>query len=130
MNITCFISVGELFDKISILKIKKSKAKAVENRVLLDKELKELITCFEKNVKTNQKSVFYMEQLNEINQKLWDLEDKIRLKENEQDFGDEFIELSRSIFKTNDRRSFLKKEINLFYNSPLREIKLYNGHEY
>ena len=64
--------------------------------------------------------------LKEINNNLWEIEDNIRIKERNQEFDKEFVELARSVYKENDKRASIKKEINQKYNSELVEEKSYN----
>ena len=66
-----------------------------------------------------------LKALRKVNNSLWQIEDRIREKESCQEFDKEFIQLARSVYKENDRRAFIKKEINLKYNSELIEEKLY-----
>ena len=118
MKITIPISVGELLDKISILQIKSQ----YTDNVYVNKELESLIEI------AKQFEVFdfkYFDQLLEVNQKLWRIEDELRVHEKSQDFGDTFIDLARSVYITNDRRSLIKKEINEKYNSSYREVKIH-----
>ncbi len=67
----------------------------------------------------------YFDQLLEVNQKLWKIEDELRIHEKSKDFGDAFINLARSVYITNDKRSSIKKEINQKYNSSYREVKIH-----
>jgi predicted nucleic acid-binding Zn-ribbon protein len=67
----------------------------------------------------------YMNQLREVNQKLWKIEDRLRVLEKEQRFDDEFVELARSVYKTNDKRVEIKRKINEETNSTYKEIKIY-----
>ena len=116
------ISIGELIDKISILKIKirKMKGKKLLN---VNRELNELeARLIEKNLKIDQKLI---SKLSDINLKLWNIEDKIRSKEISNEFDDEFVQLARSVYQQNDKRASLKREINFLYNSQLVEEKLY-----
>ena len=118
MKITIPISVGELLDKISILQIKSQ----YTDNVYVNKELESLIEI------AKEFKVFdfkYFDQLLEVNQKLWKIEDELRVHEKSQDFGDTFINLARSVYITNDRRSSIKKEINQKYNSSYREVKIH-----
>lgn len=118
MKITIPISVGELLDKISILQIKSQ----YTDNIYVTKELESLIEV------AKQFKVFdfkYFDQLLEVNQKLWKIEDELRLHEKSQDFGDAFVNLARSVYITNDRRSSIKKEINEKYNSSFREVKVH-----
>ena len=118
MKITIPISVGELLDKISILQIK---SRYTDN-LYVTKELESLIEI------AKEFKVFdfeYFDKLFEVNQKLWKIEDELRILEKSQDFGDTFINLARSVYITNDRRASIKKQINEKYNSSYREIKIH-----
>ena len=116
------ISIGELIDKISILKIKIRKMKG-EKLINVKRELNELeARLIEKNLKIDQKLI---SKLSDINLKLWNIEDKIRSKEISNEFDDEFVQLARSVYQQNDKRASLKREINFLYNSQLVEEKLY-----
>ena len=119
------ISIGELIDKITILEIKKKHMK--ESRLNnVEKELN-LLKCIlqDKNLEIRQDLV---NDLKNINNSLWEIEDRIREKECQQEFDNDFIELARSVYKTNDKRSFIKREINQKYNSKLIEEKFYNNY--
>ena len=121
-NIFVPVSIGELIDKITILEIKKKymigeKLKNVNNelkslKIILDKEKLEIDQNLYLNLKT-------------INSSLWDVEDKIRMKESLKEFDDDFIELARSVYKINDQRSLIKRNINMKYNSVIVEEKSY-----
>jgi predicted nucleic acid-binding Zn-ribbon protein len=67
----------------------------------------------------------YMDELREVNQKLWDIEDRLRKLEEEYRFDDEFISLARQVYITNDKRAVIKRKINEETNSNYKEIKLY-----
>ena len=116
------ISVGELIDKVSILEIKKDKLKNLKLKNIL-KELSFLRAVIEKNSIFIPDEIFF--QLKSINLKLWDIEDKIRIKEKNKEFDNEFIELARSVYLNNDRRSETKKELNMMFNSEIIEEKSY-----
>ena len=116
------ISLGELLDKISILEIKrkfitKKQLKNVENEIIL---LKNCLATLKIEVDDNLYS-----ELKSINLKLWEIEDEIRLKERSKEFDKDFINLARSVYKTNDMRSELKLKINILYKSNITEEKLY-----
>lgn len=112
------ISVGELLDKITILEIKAF----LTNDEYVHKELEDLNKI--KSTLT-QDILKYEIQLKEVNKKLWEIEDKIRQLEREQRFDQEFIDLARSIYLTNDERAKIKKKINEITNSSYREVKIY-----
>lgn len=118
MKITIPVSVGELIDKITILEIK---AFLTDNEYV-HKELEELNMI--RSVLT-QPLLSHEIKLKKVNEKLWKIEDKLREKEKLQEFDDEFIELARSVYKTNDQRAQIKKQINELCNSEYQEIKLY-----
>jgi hypothetical protein len=118
MKIITPISVGELLDKISILSIK---SQYTNNQYVL-KELQDLIEIAKKHQIYNDS---YLTKLFQVNQKLWKIEDDLRILEKEQRFDEEFIELARSVYKTNDLRASIKKEINEKTQSSYQEIKLY-----
>ena len=119
------ISVGELIDKITILEIKKDKLKNLKLKNIL-KELSFLRAILEKNIIFIPNEIFF--QLKSINLKLWDIEDKIRIKEKNKEFDNEFIELARSVYLNNDRRSETKKELNMMFNSEIIEVKSYENY--
>ena len=115
------VSLGELVDKITILKIKlkflsgQRKANVKNEYDLLNKELK-IHQCIREDL---------MEDLHMTNQKLWELEDKIRVKELNNDFKEDFVDLARTIYKLNDKRYEIKNKINKKYNSIIIEEKIY-----
>ena len=119
------ISYGELFDKISILEIKKSKLNNPEEIVKVKYEL-DLLLLELKNSKLNSSIISSLtKNLKEINLKLWNIEDKIREKERDKKFDEEFIKLARNVYITNDKRAKIKSEINHRLNSKVFEIKSY-----
>lgn len=116
------ISVGELWDKYTILLIKEKKIKNKEKLELIKLELKLLDENMNKyNYKTN--NMFLELQL--INEKLWDIEDNIRIKESKKEFDDIFIELARNVYITNDKRAQCKNKINISLGSSIKEVKAY-----
>ena len=116
------ISLGELIDKITILQIKAQHLQdtALEN---VKKELHALETTLD-NLKLNIDDTL-TQHLKEVNQDLWQIEDDIRDQERQQNFGDTFISLARSVYQRNDRRAAIKKEINTTYGSVFAEEKSY-----
>lgn len=112
------VSIGELLDKITILQIKKENT----DNAYVNLELNSLTKIAIHNDVYNE---VFLESLKEVNQQLWDIEDQIRINEKEHIFDDKFIELARSVYLTNDKRAKIKADINDYYNSTLREIKLY-----
>ena len=119
------ISAGELFDKITILEIKKSKISNKEKLNDIEKELLSLKGTVNKYI-PNQSSISkYINELKNINLKLWDIEDKKRAAEKNKDFGEKFIELARNVYKYNDERAKIKLTINTLLGSNIKEVKSY-----
>ena len=119
------VSVGELMDKISILEIKKKKIKDTEKLKFINDEYSILKDQLDKNVKSNETLNSLFQSLNEINSKLWLIEDDKRMCEKNSDFGDKFIKLSREVHILNDKRAEIKLEINNQTGSTIKEIKEY-----
>ena len=117
------ISAGELIDKITILEIKKEKINDGEKLKNIEKELFSLNTTFQKSILDRSKIKLLIEKLKTINLKLWDIENGKRLAEKNNDFGEKFIELARSVYKENDERSKIKLEINNILGSNITEVK-------
>ncbi|MEH0862206.1 DUF6165 family protein [Halobacteriovorax sp. DPLXC-1] len=123
MIIECPVSLGELVDKMTILKIKTERIEDPERVKLAQHEYDQLAKRLnELNLEGLDK---YMSELKEINEKLWVIEDDIRIKEKEGDFGEGFISLARSVYVTNDLRFKVKNSINMSYNSGIKEVKSY-----
>ena len=119
------VSLGELIDKITILEIKQIHMTGIKLKNV-DKELKLLKKILQdKNLEID---IALINNLKEVNNNLWEIEDNIRIKESNQKFDKEFIQLARSVYKENDKRASLKKEINQKYNSELIEEKSYNNY--
>jgi len=119
------ISAGELLDKIAILEIKLVKIKDKENLLEINKEYESLKETKNSNIKLTKNLEKLIIQLKEINLKLWDIEDKKRICEKNKDFGQAFVDLSRSVYLNNDKRANIKSEINKILGSNIREIKKY-----
>jgi len=115
------VSYGELFDKISILQIKLLEIKS-------DNVKKELDLLLEK-IKNIDIDPDLVHKLKTVNKNLWDIEDRLRIKEKEKEFDEEFIELARSVYFTNDKRAAIKKQINVELNSDIVEEKQYVNYE-
>ena len=118
------VSLGELIDKITILEIKQINMTGIK-RKNVNKELKLLKKILQdKNLEID---INLINSLKEVNNNLWEIEDNIRIKERNQQFNKEFIQLARSVYKENDKRASIKKEINQKYNSKLIEEKSYSN---
>lgn len=123
------ISNGELLDKITILELKLNRIKDKEKLVNIQKEFDTLNPLAQKLFDKYDSDLqnHYIE-LSSINGRLWDIEDWIRECEKENRFGKEFVELARSVYITNDKRSEVKKSINILTDSGLVEEKSYNSY--
>ena len=122
------VSVGELFDKISILEIKKDKIKDEEKLKYIIDEYNLLKEQMVDKVILNEKLNGLFDALKDINSKLWIIEDDKRLCEKNSDFGEKFIKLSRDIHFLNDKRASIKLEINNQTGSKIKEIKEYTSY--
>ena len=122
------VSVGELFDKISILEIKKEKIKDAEKLKFINNEHSILKNQLDENIKSDEKLNNLYQSLKEINSKLWVIEDDKRQCEKEKDFGEKFIKLSRDVHFLNDDRAKIKLEINNHTGSTIKEIKEYTSY--
>lgn len=121
MEILVPISLGELYDKITILQIKLNKIKDRE-------KLKNIINEFNLLVGISDKYPIEREEfqkLYDVNEKLWKIEDQIRKCERTHTYDDHFISLARSVYQYNDERSRIKRDINLKYDSSIIEEKSY-----
>lgn len=119
------LSAGELFDKISILEIKKNKIKDKDKRNIVLKELSSLQETASENIKKSKLVTKLYKKLKFINLKLWKIEDDIRDCERKRNFGDKFIKLARAVYFTNDERSLVKNKINKLTKSNISEVKSY-----
>jgi len=122
------ISIGELLDKISILRIKKEKIENSEKLKFIDDEYKVLKDQLDKNIKSDKKLDDLFESLKQINSKLWVIEDEKRMCEKNSYFGEKFVKLSRDIHFLNDDRAKIKLEINTHTGSKIQEIKQYTNY--
>lgn len=116
------VSNGEIIDKITILQIKLERIKDEAKLKNLKKEYEELIKVTASIMSTND--ILY-KALYDVNCELWDIEDHIRDLERNKDFGNDFISTARAVYIKNDRRSELKREINIKTFSGLTEEKSY-----
>lgn len=124
------VSNGELIDKLTILELKLTNITDVQKLTNIQKEHDEL------NPLAGQLFDSYAEelknlykQLAEINSELWTIEDDIRECERNKDFGSDFVSLARAVYFTNDKRSDVKKAINLLTDSGFVEEKSYEDYE-
>ena len=125
MIINTPISLGEIIDKISILIIKKKNITDKVKLKFVEKELEALNLTLQQSLQ-DKRIDDYLEKLINVNSKLWKIEDDIRECERNKKFDDEFIQLARSVYFTNDKRAKLKEEINIKFKSQIVEVKSYN----
>lgn len=125
MEIRVPVSAGELLDKISILRIKEQRIVDASKVANVRHELEVLRPEAAKLPGGDTQHESWLAELDEINGKLWEIEDDIRACEARQDFGAAFISLARAVYRTNDERARVKREINLATGSDLIEEKSY-----
>ena len=119
------VSPGELMDKITILEIKAERITDAEKLQNVRTELDLLVQAWETASVEAAAVLPLKEALKEINQALWDIEDRIRIKESRREFDQEFIDLARSVYVQNDQRAATKKQINVLLGSSIKEEKSY-----
>ncbi len=127
--ITTPISHGELIDKITILEIKSEQIVDPSKRANVRKELDLLAEVWRNDPAAAIDIDAERARLKQVNQALWDIEDRIRLKEKAQAFDAEFVELARAVYFQNDDRAAIKREINLKLGSQLIEEKSYQNYK-
>ena len=123
------ISPGELLDKISILEIKLEKVKDKNSLEEIKKEYKILKEIQTSSIEITDKIKDLFQSVKNVNVKLWNIEDKLRICEKNKDFGKRFIELARSVYFANDERAELKSKINKILKSNIIEIKQYDNYK-
>lgn len=128
MSIKTEISVGEFLDKLSILQIKKDRIKEAAKLVNINREIETLMNIWAGSTYSGSGIDAELDQLREVNEHLWDIEDDIRTKEAKGEFDSEFIRLARAVYITNDRRARIKKTINEKVDSGLIEEKSYKDY--
>lgn len=124
-HISVPVSPGELLDKITILEIKAERITDEAKLRNVKVELALLIQTWEQSSVDHDAVLSLRQTLKEINQALWDIEDRIRVKEAKKEFDQEFVDLARSVYVQNDQRAAAKKEINVLLGSRIVEEKSY-----
>jgi hypothetical protein len=119
------VSIGEIVDKLSILRIKKNNITDSDKLANVTKEYDYLYDIIFDELRVSEDDFL---NLVSINEKLWDIEDLLRDKESIKSFDQDFIELARSVYYTNDKRAEIKKEINIKYGSLFVEEKSYKNY--
>jgi hypothetical protein len=119
------LSIGELYDKYTILQIKREKITDTNKLAYVTSELLYLQPLIDKfNLEFE-----IVEKIKNVNKRLWEIEDSIRTKEAKQEFDDEFINLARLVYKTNDERYSIKTMINNIFKSEIQEMKHYQKYD-
>jgi hypothetical protein len=128
MSVKIDISFGELVDKITILEIKSERITEPSKLQNIQRELTILTEAWRNSGVDHEAVAAECAELKTINEKLWDIEDEIRRKEAEKSFDQGFIDLARSVYRTNDERSVVKRAINDRFGSSLVEEKSYQSY--
>lgn len=125
LSVAVPLAPGELLDKISILEIKEARIRDEEKLRHVRHELRELGQTSRRQIPQSREVDHLYEQLKDVNEKLWDIEDEIRRLEHDSRFDERFVELARSVYVNNDHRAALKRQINHLLGSEYIEQKEY-----
>ena len=117
------VSPGELIDKVTILQIKSERVQDPAKLRNIHAELAMLTSACDGTLPPSEEISTLAAELKEVNELIWDVEDALRLQEREGRFDAEFIELARSVYRTNDRRAAIKRRINEYYSAQFMEEK-------
>ena len=120
------VAAGELLDKLTILRIKSERITDAAKLLNIRSELETLTVARAALVESSELHVLEI-RLKQVNERLWEIEDDIRLCEARHDFGATFVELARSVYRVNDERATIKRAINHLLQSRLVEEKMYAG---
>jgi hypothetical protein len=123
------ISPGELIDKVTILRIKQERITGPNKLINVKRELEMLTVVMDSFADDDPKIRELADELQKVNEEIWDFEDIVREGERTQTFGDEFLATARGIYKANDQRSRLKRELNELLESEIIEEKSYAEYE-
>ena len=130
MNLlTLPVSFGEAADKVAILEIKRERFADPAKRTNVELELSQIAPLLRARVQGVDGFAPLFNQLKQINGRLWEIEEDIRGHERRGDFGPEFVQLARAVYRTNDERMRLKREVDVLLDSAIREEKSYVKHE-
>ena len=122
------IALAELLDKITILEIKAERLKSARQLENVQRELKLLREVQSSAIPFHDEVAALTAELKSVNEQLWDIEDDIRDCEASGDFGENFVALARSVYKTNDQRAKIKRQINDLLDSGIVEEKSYSAY--
>ena len=120
------VSWGELVDKITILEIKAEQLSSESSRANVRRELERLSAIWAPVAKDHPEIASHKAALKHVNQTMWQIEDDIREKEAAKCFDQEFVDLARAIYRTNDERGRLKRAINVLLKSDITDEKQYS----
>lgn len=126
--LTVQTSPGEFLDKLTILEIKAERMRDEAQLANVRRELDLLRATWAASPLSARDVAAPLAELKRVNESLWEIEDRIRAKEASQRFDADFVELARSVYRTNDRRAAIKRELNLALGSDLLEEKSYTGY--
>jgi len=129
MKIQVSVSLGELVDKITILRIKAKKISDESKLRYIHTELEALEKSLNALGLDFGKMNRFLTDLEQVNLNLWEIEDKIREKERVKSFDDEFIELARNVYLINDERFLIKNSCNETFGSKFKEVKSYKKYD-
>jgi Family of unknown function (DUF6165) len=129
IDILAPISVGELIDKITILRIKRERIRGASAQANVEREFEHLSEIRARASLDTADLAALEEELLQVNSKLWNVEDELRALEQNGNFGERFIELARSVYRLNDERSRLKRKINAVTGSAIVEEKSYTAYD-
>ena len=120
-------SNGDIVDRYTILCIKKERISDIEKLKNIQREHDVLEKALDElNISKEEELCI---KLKTVNEKLWEIEDKIRIQDKQREFDNDFVQLARSVYFTNDERAFLKREINILTKSLLMEEKEYQNYK-
>ena len=129
MHLDCPTSPGDFLDKVTILEIKSERITDAAKLENVRRELATLRATWHASALSARDVGSLVDQLREVNAQLWDIEDRIREQEAAKSFDAGFVELARSVYRTNDRRAAIKRELNVVLGSELIEEKSYSKYE-
>ncbi len=125
MKLMVEVAPGELIDKITILEIKLENIQDEAKLANIRREYEGLMATYHANITETKALRALIHELRDANAKLWVIEDDIRDLERAKNFGDDFVSLARSVYRSNDRRAAAKRKINELLNSAIIEEKSY-----
>lgn len=125
MLVTIPVSPGELIDKITILEIKSERIANAKQQANVERELTALVSACADAITIDDEIALLKQQLRAINERLWSIEDDIRICESRQQFDDHFVQLARAVYQSNDKRAALKRQINEQLGATFKEEKQY-----